>query len=248
MNEKDIKNILSALDRPLTLSYVEETASTNDDLKAAAKSGAPDFTLLIAGKQSKGRGREGRSFFSEGGLYMSLLLPALPEVCPFLTHLTAVAVACAIQEVTGADARIKWVNDVYVSGKKVCGILTENIGVNNARRLVVGIGVNIGKEQKDFPPEIRETAASLSCDKTSLTAAILKEFFMRFDAFSPALLKQEYRERCFLLGKKVLVIKNDGGREATVLDLTDDLGLDVLYDDGKREHLISGEVSLRSIF
>ncbi|HCU55764.1 MAG TPA: hypothetical protein DIC18_00335 [Clostridiales bacterium] len=71
---------------------------------------------------------------------------------------------------------------------------------------------------------------------------------MRFDAFSPALLKQEYRKLCFLLGKKVLVIKNDGGREATVLDLTDDLGLDVLYDDGKREHLISGEVSLRSIF
>lgn len=245
MKAFDLDSLLASLDRPLTISYLEETGSTNDDLKRAALSGAPDYTGEIAGRQLGGRGREGRTFFSEGGLYMSLLLPARPDVIPFVTHLAAVAVALAVRELTGETAKIKWVNDVFVKGKKVCGILTENISVGESRRLVLGIGVNLNTPTADFPAELRQIAGAVSCDATSLASLILRRFFDRFDAFSAEQLEEEYRALSFPRGTKITVIKEKGSREATVLGLTDALALEVLYEDGTQESLISGEVRLK---
>lgn len=247
MKPLDVNSILSSLDRPLTISYREETGSTNDDLKKAALLGAPDFTAEIAGRQKNGRGREGRRFFSESGLYMSLLLPARPETTPYLTHLAAVAVALAVRELTGEDARVKWVNDVYLKGKKICGILTENIAVKERRRLVLGIGVNLAAPNASFPEEIREIAGAIACEREQLAAAILRAFFHRFDRFSADRLREEYCALSFPVGTRVTVIKEKGDREATLLGLTDSLGLLVLYEDGSREELISGEVHLKLI-
>ena len=244
MDSLDLDQLLSSLSRPLNGSYAMETLSTSDDLKAAASTGAPDFTLRIAERQSKGRGREGKSFHSPNGLYLSLLLPYSPRIAPLLTHLAAVAVAKAIRETAKEDARIKWVNDVYVKGKKVCGILTESVVTAAGRRVILGIGVNANTPLSDFPDDLKEIAAPISADKQLLAARILSEFFSRFDDFSPERVKEDYRDLCFLIGEKVSVVKKEGGKAAVVLGLSDDLGLDVLYEDGSRETLISGEVSL----
>ena len=245
MKEMDVTRILSLLGRSLPITFAEKTVSTNDDLRAAAKAGAPDYTVRIAGMQTGGRGREGRSFFSEGGLYLSILLPARADTLPLLTHIAAIAVARAIRESAGANALIKWVNDVYVEERKVSGILTENIAVGTSRRVIMGIGVNVNVKAEMFPPELRESAGAVFANKTELAAAILRELFDLLDNFSPERVKREYRELCFLPGRRVDVITEEGSRQAVVLGLTEELGLLVRYEDGQTGELIAGEVRLR---
>ena len=243
MKSIDEKRILS-LPYPLTLSLTEETASTNDDLKIAAREGAPDYTVRIADRQLAGKGRKQRAFFSEGGLYMSVLLPVKDNL-DLLTCIAAVAVATAIREVTEEDAHIKWVNDVYVRGKKVCGILAESVVTEGARRVIVGIGVNLNTPEEAFPEEIRGIAGSVKADRSELAARILQNLLCRFASMDTDPVKEEYKKLCFLTGQKVTVYKENGCREATVLGLTDSLALSVLYPDGQKENLIAGEVSLQ---
>ena len=242
MGSIDISKITQAVCRPLFLTATPQTGSTNDDLKAAAKSGAPDYSVVIADRQLTGRGREGRSFVSASGLYMSVLLPVEAEVLPYLTHLAAVAVCRAIEEVAALRAEIKWVNDVFVGGKKVCGILTESVVVGDRRRYVVGIGVNAGTPPESFPPELREIAGTVQADRSDLAAAVLKHLFALAEETPLDKVKKEYAERCFLAGMRVTVVKEISEREATVLGLSDALGLLVRYDDGEKEELTSGEV------
>ena len=237
------KKIILSLPYPIVLSLTEETASTNDDLKVAAKEGAKDYTVRIADRQLAGKGRKGRSFFSEGGLYMSVLLPAYDDLT-LLTPTVAVAVAAAIRDLTEEDARVKWVNDVYVRGKKVCGILAESVVADDHRRVIVGIGVNLNTKEADFPSEIRGIAGSIIADRSALAARILDNLF-RLLQEDPKHICAEYKKLCFLIGQKVTVQKEDGCRLATVLGLTDRLALSVLYDNGQTEDLIAGEVTLR---
>ena len=243
MNESDKNRILS-LPYPLSVSSVAETSSTNDDLKAMARAGAPDFTLRIAEKQTAGKGRKNRSFFSEGGLYMSILLP-FGENFSLVTPVAAVAVAKAIRSLTGEDALIKWVNDVYVKGKKVCGILSESIVVGEARRVVLGIGVNLNTPEGAFPKEISDVAGSVKANRIELATHILKEFLPRFCTGDAATIKREYIALSLLPGKEVLVQKENGCFTATALGFTEDLSLSVRYPDGRTEDLIAGDVSLR---
>lgn len=240
------KNSILSLPYPLRLSHKEETTSTNDDMKAAAREGAPDFTLIVADRQTAGKGRLGRSFFSEGGLYMSLLLPYREETFRLLTHAAAVAVAEAIAELTGEDALIKWVNDVYVDGKKVCGILSESVDVGT-RRPIVGIGVNLNTPQQAFPAEIAGIAASVNADRSMLVKSILSHLLPLYLDGEKQEIQKRYRALSLLNGKSVLVQKQNDCRTATVLDLTDDLALSVLYEDGSREDLIAADVSLRLV-
>ena len=244
MDTIDISRVLSSLGRALPATYLTETGSTNDDLKAAAKDGAPDFTLLFAGRQRGGRGREGRSFHSPQGLYMSILLSAAGAYAAYVTHIAAIAVALAIREVTGEDARVKWVNDVYVRGKKVCGILAENVATSSGRRIVLGIGVNADTPEESIPEELRAVAGTIRADHSDLAAAILRHLLRRIEHFSLEEVRREYRELSFLVGSRVSVVKEEGSRMAAVLGLSDSLGLDVMYDDGSREELIAGEVHL----
>ena len=235
--------LLSRLPHQVRLTHVAETISTNEDAKKAAREGAPDYTLLIADRQTGGKGRLGRSFYSEGGLYMSILLP-FREDFSLVTPVAAIAVARAIESVCGVKSDIKWVNDVYVRGKKVCGILAESAVAGDKRRIVLGIGVNLNTPANSFPEEIRRVAGSVSGDRNLLAASILEHLFSLLDREDSDHIRREYIERCFLVGHRVNVKKENGCIPATVLGLTDTLALSVRYDDGEREDLIAGEVSI----
>ena len=239
------ERFLMDLPHCVTLSHVAETGSTNDDLKLAARAGAPDYTLRVADRQTGGRGRTGHSFYSEKGLYMSILLPVQEETMPFVTPIAAVAVARAIRDLTKQSALVKWVNDVFVNDKKVCGILSESVVAEGGRRVVVGIGVNLDLPESDFPEDIRSTAGSISADRSVLAATILRHLFDLLDGGDLDALRKEYRALCFLVGKEIVVKKEAGHRKATALGLTDDLALSVRYDDGSQEDLIAGEVGVR---
>ena len=258
MKKIDLKKVRFSLESPLgepplnvwkhygepPVAIVSETGSTNDDLKELARRGA-DRRVLIAEKQTAGKGRQGRTFFSEGGVYMSAILPPLGEAAPFVTHLAAVAVAEAVRALTGEKAEIKWVNDVYVGGKKICGILCESVATDRGRAFIAGIGVNVAEPRGGFPEEIKGRAGAIKCDRSLLAGEILKRLFYLIAYFDKNKLRKCYEELCFLTGKEVTVVMPEEEKQATVLGLAEDLGLTVRYASGETETLRSGEVRLR---
>ncbi len=215
-------------------------------------------TVAIANEQTRGRGRRGKTFYSpdNSGIYMSILLkPDIPmNKAVLITTTAAVAVCRAIEKVLNISPQIKWVNDIYVNNKKVCGILTEavcDVETGELNSVILGVGVNVSLEQKDFPPEIRDIAASLKQSKdnlriikTSLIAEILNEFFDFYKSLDAKEIYNEYKSRMFLIGRdiEVLGIENYSAR---VLDLAEDYSLVIKKESGEIEHLSSGEVSTR---
>ena len=179
----------SAADAEITIK--DTVTSTNTLLRSAAENGAPDKTVLIANEQTEGRGRRGKSFYSpaDSGIYMSILLrPDFGADKAFiLTAGAAVAAVRAVKKVCGIDAGIKWVNDIMLDGKKICGILTEAVTDFESGSLqyaVMGLGINISRPKDGFPSEISDIASSLYSDeaadselKCSLAAEILNSFF-----------------------------------------------------------------------
>lgn len=251
---------------------VEKTVdSTNNVLKGYAAAGEERDMVLLSGEQSAGRGRRGRSFFSpEGtGIYLSLLLhPKVSlEESTMLTTLTAAAAAGAIETVTGVETQIKWVNDVFVRGKKIAGILTEASlvpGREVPEYVVVGIGFNLYMPKGGFPEELREVAGSIlesSRRLYHLRNRLASEFLIRFmeyyRTFPGRNYLEEYRRRCFVIGRRVRILEPEGapgrsakrvdhGREyAKVLGVDDECHLRVQYDDGAEELLSGGEISIR---
>ena len=236
---------------------LEETDSTNRYLKELAAEGAEEGTVVIAERQSHGRGRLGRSFFSpeEKGIYMSVLLR--PEIelqkSVRITSMAAVAVARAIERVCGVKAQIKWVNDVFLNNRKVCGILTEAGFDQEGKRLshaVLGIGVNVGT--MEFPEELRTIATSVcnECGKEvsreELIVEIVRELAYWYPSLQDGSFLKESRERSLLLGKDILVVGTTGQESfgAKAVDL-DDMGHLLIEKDGKIQLLHSGEVSIR---
>lgn len=237
----------------------ETVGSTNTELMALARQGAAEGTVVLAGQQTAGRGRMGRSFQSPAGLglYGSVLLRSSPEDAPRIPALAATAVRRAIRRSCGLSCGIKWPNDLVLSGRKVCGILTEALpGPEGSLWVIVGIGINVCQRREDFLPELRETAASLSMiagaeiDRAALETAFLEELeaLRRELPQETAERRQEYRAACLNLGRRVRVLRPDGEREALAVSLTPDYGLAVRYDDGTEEVLRSGEVSVRGLY
>lgn len=233
-----------------------ELDSTNRYLKELAREGAKEGIVIIANQQSAGRGRLGRSFFSPAGsgIYMSILLR--PEVdlqkSVRITSMAAVAVARAIEKVSGIEAKIKWVNDIFLNGKKVCGILTES-GINTVTGTldyaVLGIGINVGKIE--FPEELKNIATSVcneckyTVTRNELIVEILKELEYWYPSLQDGSFLKESRERSLLLGKEILVVgTGESGYQAKALDL-DDMGHLWIEKAGKKELLHSGEVSIK---
>ena len=244
------------------LTYLSTCSSTNDVLKAMAEAGAADGAVLVAGEQTRGKGRLGRSFTSAAGkgIYLSALLrPELsPEALLPLTGFVAEAMVRAVARAAGAEARIKWVNDLILNGRKLCGILTES-AFSSAGRLkyvVVGIGLNVNYDQTDFPEELRPIAGSLKTelgrpfDLAPLAATMIEEL----DALYSALLSGDtaaylaaYREHCLTLHQDVLLLQNDVTTPAYALDVDEALGLLVRYPDGGQALVRSGEASVRGL-
>lgn len=239
------------------ISIFETLESTNITAKQAAADGKPQGTVIIAREQTGGKGRLGRKFFSSiGGLYMSVILrPDLsPDITTLITAAAAVAVCRAINKVCGIGTGIKWVNDVFLGGKKICGILTQgaasqkNNGIDYA---VLGIGLNINRPKNDFPSEIKSIAASIyktPCDANTqnrLIAEILNEFFEIYKDISSREFLTEYRERSIIIGKEVLCVGADGEYTATVNGIDDNAHLIVTRKDGETLTLSSGEVRIK---
>ena len=234
---------------PLTV--VEETASTNTDLRRMAAAGAAEGTTLVARTQSGGRGRRGRSFFSPtGGVYLSTLLrPAAHTRPELVTSCAAVAAARAIERVCPVEVGIKWVNDLYVCGRKVCGILAEaDFSPEGAvAHIVLGFGINVAP--MTMPPELSAIATSLgnegpAPDRAALIAALLEEWEAAYATLDSGDFLAESRRRSIVLGKPVTVLQGAVTFPATATAITDDGHLLVTAADG--EHLLkAGEVTLQ---
>lgn len=237
--------------------------STNTILKEEAAKGAPEGTLLVSLEQTAGRGRMGRTFLSpkQTGIYMSLILRPRMEAKDALMLTTSVAVAVCetISELTGREAGIKWVNDIFLDGRKVCGILTEasiDFETQGLEYAVVGLGVNLSEPQGGFDKSISGIAGSLFSEQAipmgfreKLIAGIVDRFLYHYDHLLERSFLESYRAHSILIGRLVTVIDNihasGESRRARVLAIEDDCSLLVELPDGTQEKLSSGEVSLK---
>ena len=246
--------------RDLDLRVYKSISSTNTVLKQLAESGEAEGTVLLAEEQTAGRGRMSRSFFSppRSGLYMSLLLrPHLSaQLSTRITACAAVAVAEAIEELTGCRAEIKWVNDVLVDGKKVCGILTEgSIDCESGlmHYAIVGIGINIRPPEGDFPAELRQIAGALPAApdgedlRCRLAAAVLDRLMDLYEQLPEGDCYEAYKSRSCLIGRQINILPLEGEPvPATAIDVEPDFSLRVRLADGTETCLSSGEVSVRA--
>ena len=236
---------------------LETVDSTNEYAKKCAVSGAKEATVIIAEQQTKGKGSKNRSFFSYAdGIYMSIILR--PEISPteslLITTCAAVAVSRAIDKICGKKTGIKWVNDIFLDGKKICGILCESALKPNEEQLeyaVLGIGINFSGSADELPDDIKDIAGFIfekgvnGKIKEDLILEILDNFFMFYKNLEKREHLDEYRSRSILIGKNVLCIGNGDQFKATVIDIDDNAHLIVKTDDGNIKNLYAGEVSLR---
>lgn len=239
-------------------------SSTNSEAKRMAVEGAPHGTLLLAEEQTQGRGRLGRRFHSpRGGIYMSLILRPQLDLSDstLITTMAALAVCQAIEELTPVRPGIKWVNDLLVDGKKVCGILTEAVSDWESGRVesvVVGVGLNF--QSAAFPDELAGRATSLfgpeetpAVSPNRMAGEIYHRLITGCDRLSGQgeadssggrreLLKQ-YKSRLTILGQSVAFTQNGAVRTGTALDLDENGRLMVQYASGEILHLAGGEIT-----
>lgn len=201
-------------------------------------------SLIIAEKQTAGRGRQGKSFYSpEGtGLYMTLVFDA-PQNCSLLTPAAAVAV-CKSIETFGAKPKIKWVNDIFINGLKICGILTECFSNGGKPYIALGIGINL--TTSDFPDDLKSAGSvNLLCDKTKLALEISNAILEYTQNGNDNFILEEYRSRLFIIGQKIGYLKNSVEYTATVKGINSQCNLIVERADGFTDILSSGEISIK---
>ena len=240
---------------PAPIHLHDTLESTNQTAKQLALEGAAHGTLVLAGHQTAGRGRKGRVFESPAGkgVYLSLVLrvsvPASEALA--VTISAAVAVARAVKALCGLELGIKWVNDLYYQGKKVCGILTEagtSVESGQLEWLVVGIGLNLTGTAADGPEELARVAGSLfpggpaPVSRAALAGAIARELLALCPAFDCL---EEYKARCFVPGHWVTVCTAAETYAARAVAIDDNGALLVEREGGRREALRHGEVSIR---
>lgn len=237
----------AALPEPLVL---EETDSTNRVARELARQGAPHGKLVAALHQTTGRGRLDRCFYSpEGGLYLSVILrlPLSAEEKTLLTPLAAVAVQEAIQSVCQISTGIKWVNDLYHDGKKVCGILAESAG----DAVIVGVGVDVYPSAQPLPPKLENVMGHLLSEPVygmmeMLSAAIVNRLVQLADTLPDRGFLREYRARNLLLGREITVYPpNDAPYNAIARDIDNDARLVVELPGGIVRTLNCGEVTTK---
>ncbi len=257
MTENEILKYLNW--QNVTLKVFSSVDSTNNVLRIMAEEGKDEGTVVVANQQTAGRGRKGRSFYSpcDSGLYMSVILRPKMQIKDSLliTTAAAVAVSRAIENVCRVKTYIKWVNDIYIDDRKVCGILTEAATEpksGKVKYIILGIGVNLYQPECGFPSVIRSVASSVIKDKRDaidlrgeLAAEILNQFFSIYPKLSDNIIFKEYKEKLFLIGKSVRVLSNMDEYEAEVIDIDEEYRLCVKRKNGEIVKLDSGEVSTK---
>lgn len=233
--------------------------STNTLAKERASLGAPDGTVIIAEEQTGGKGRLGRSFVSPsgGGIYLSVILRPgiLAENCVLITTAASVAVMRAIKKAAGKQTLIKWVNDLYLDGRKVCGILTEAVTdfeSGNVEYVVLGIGINFSSDIPSLAPELCGKAGALfekekpTASRNEVIAQIIEEVFSLCKEPDGKKFIDEYRKHSLIIGDDIFVIRGGEKKAAEALGIDENGGLIVRYEESGEEAVISsGEVSIR---
>ncbi len=257
--EQGLRSFLSDAE-PLMPTVRVSVDSTNALLRTAAENDALEGDCLIALRQTAGRGRRGRNFYSPcgSGAYISLLLRPKLAITDALGVTTAAAAATAeaIQTVCGKEVDIKWVNDLYLDGKKVCGILTEaaaDCETGGLRYAILGIGLNIRTPSEGFPKELDGIAGALYAKDAllpprltnRLTAEILKNCLTLYQKLPQRGYMDEYRRRSLCIGRMVELITPLMTERVKVLDVTDDAALCVCDETGKKKLVRSGELGIR---
>ena len=223
--------------------------STNSEARRKIGEGIALPAVFVAEKQTDGRGRRGRSFFSEGGLYMSIAIDTSEKDTVLLTTAAAVAVAEAIEETIGITVGIKWVNDLYFDGKKVCGILCEAVNDKESGKIssvIIGIGINLNVTE--FPKALEGIAGGIASDVISrkkLAEEITERIVTVLD--DPSDIIERYKKRSIVLGRDISYEKNGTTYLAKALDIDPSGGLIVQNVDGTKAFLNSGEITLRII-
>ncbi len=247
LNVQEIKKSLSFDCR---VEYYKTLDSTNNVAKRIIAEGEDDVLLVVGEEQTAGRGRQGKSFYSPGGtgIYMSLVVHPMIELQNAVTATTAAAVAVcrAIESLTDKKPMIKWVNDVYLNGKKICGILTEAVTdfeTQTVSSIIIGIGINL--TTKDFPRDV-QNASCLNADvkRAELIGAVANELNRIVNSGYGEFLEY-YRAHSLVVGEDIVFIKNGVSTSARAVGIDDFGGLEVELADGTHYTLRSGEITVR---
>lgn len=216
--------------------------------------------VIAANAQTEGKGRLGRNFQSpaDSGVYFSILLkPTFPsEKSTFITTMAAVAVCKAIEELTMQTPKIKWVNDIFVNGKKVCGILTQasfSLENNGLEYAVLGIGINTYLPLGGFSSELADIAGAVLAKpegnfKNRLLASVLNQFWLLYSEKNFDKISCDYKTYSLVIGKNITILRPNEQRDAVAIDIDNDCKLLVEYTNGQRELLSSNEISIRGEF
>lgn len=258
LSPQGIRRFLKPEYRDLNLTVLPTVPSTNALVREKANQGRPEGCVIVACEQTAGRGRYGRQFFSpvDSGVYLSLLLRPTaysPQQATCLTAAAAAAMCQAIEAVTGQQPGIKWVNDIFLHGKKVCGILTEaavGLETGTLNYMVLGAGVNLYPPVKGFPEEIQPIAGSVlerSCPeaKNRLVGKFLNRFWDFYAHPECRTYLEDYRARSLAIGRNVTVLSAGKAVSAYAYGIDDDFRLLVRYENGDTEALSYGEIRIQ---
>lgn len=260
LSENELRSIRQTKWIGEKICYYDVIDSTNTEAKRLAEEGAEDGTLVLADQQTSGKGRRGRSFSSRSGIgiYMTLLLrpDILPGQASMLTLVAAMAVAKGLEQATQVKSQIKWPNDIILSGKKVCGILTEmSAQIEYINYVVVGIGINVSNEK--FEEEIADVATSLYIEtgkkykRADIVEAIMEQFEIYYQKYLEtgdlSNIMEAYNEQLINRGQKVCVLDPKGSYEGIARGITATGELIVETEEGEKQ-ISSGEVSVRGVY
>lgn len=239
------------------LKIYKEVESTNTTAKELAAAGAVHGTAVITDTQTMGKGRLGRQFVSPAGtgMYMSVIIrPNLPiESVPLITPAVAVAAAEATEKLCGHEVQIKWVNDLYMNGKKICGILTEaslGLEMKSLDYAVIGIGINVLSVADFFSEELRQTATSVEdetgvkVDRNAICAAVLNSLEQRLEEIESRKYLSEYRRREYLTGKRITAVVDGKTITGSAVGIDNNANLMIEMPNGDIRYLNAGEANL----
>ncbi len=239
-----------------TILHFRKVDSTNRVAKELARQGAEEGALVLTEEQAKGRGRLGRRWHSPAGMSIAMSLVLRPEIplsgISLITSVAALGAAYGIEEAAGIRPGIKWPNDLFVSGRKLCGILLEVGGeMDRVDYVVVGIGVNVNTRIDHLPEELREIATSLriECGKEVSRVKLVQSILKHFEAYYRLLcagqgeaIIEEIKSRSCTLGRHVKVTGIKGVVEGLAVDIAKDGALILKDDEGRLQQIYSGDV------
>lgn len=259
LNADSIQRLMDGSLSNLDLYTFSTIDSTNNEAKKKLNENLKKDMLILSEEQTEGKGRLGRVFISPAntGLYMSLILHDVPpqKNATLITTVAAVAACRAIEKLTNKNPQIKWVNDLFLEGKKVCGILTEgiiNMETQTIGSIILGIGINMTVSKSKIPTDLYHTIGGLfdSVDEPTITrnqlaAQIINEFYPLYAEMETKEYLEEYRERCFVLEQEITFRRNNEDLEGKAVAIDDEGGLVVERKEGNSLTLSYGEISIK---